>query len=108
MIADLSSGELGGWVAEEDGRIVAFSMAYRDEDRVFALFTLPAFERKGYGTRLLDEALTFLKDHGHSRVSLSTARGTAAERFYLSRGWTVIGDDSDCSEDVLFEIALGR
>src|SRR5207244_221748 len=61
IISELNSGTLGGWVAEDNGRIIAFSMAYRDDAQIFALFTLPDFECKGWGSRLLEEALAWLK-----------------------------------------------
>src|SRR6187551_3648466 len=53
VIAELMSGKLGGWVAEEDGEIVAFSMADNSDGQLFALFTKPGHERKGYGEALL-------------------------------------------------------
>ena len=106
IVSELNSGALGGWVAEDSGRIVAFSMAYRDDAQIFALFTLPGFERKGWGARLLEEALAWLKANGHSEAWLSTGRGTVAQRFYERRGWQVIGDDPDDSEDVVLRKML--
>jgi len=101
IIGELKSGRLGGWVAEDRGRIVAFSMANRDDGNIFALFTLPGFERRGHGARLLDEGLAWLKRHGHSEAWLSTGRDTVAQSFYERRGWRVTGDDPNDSEDVL-------
>jgi GNAT superfamily N-acetyltransferase len=101
VAADLASGRLGGWVAEEDGRIVAFSMANRDDGQIFALFTLPGYERRGHGNRLLDEAVAFLRRHGHGVARLSTGRGSTAQRFYERRGWRLVGDNPDDIEDVL-------
>jgi GNAT superfamily N-acetyltransferase len=106
IIRELSSGVLGGWVAEEERRIVAFSMAYCDDGQIFALFTLPGFERKGWGSRLLDEALQWLKSNGHSEAWLSTGRNTVAQRFYERRGWRIAGDDPDDHEDVMLRKAI--
>ena len=41
VLADMAAGDLGAWVAEEDGEIVAFAMADRRDASIFALFTLP-------------------------------------------------------------------
>jgi GNAT superfamily N-acetyltransferase len=106
IIADLTCGRLGGWVAEDEGSIVAFAMAYGDDGQIFALFTLPGFERRGHGQRLLDEALAWLRDNGHSEAWLSTGRGTVAQSFYERRGWRIIGDDPDDSEDIVLRKAL--
>jgi GNAT superfamily N-acetyltransferase len=83
----LLKGDLAGWVAEEEGRIVAFSMADRREGLVFALFTLPGCEGRGHGTALLGKALAWLKGQGHREARLSTDPGTRAERFYGRLGW---------------------
>src|SRR5205823_276570 len=98
---ELDSGTLAGWVAEEESLIVAFSMAYRDDAQIFALFTMPGFEGRGLGTLLLDEALAWLKLNGHSEAWLSTGRGTTAQHFYERRGWRFLGDDPDDNEDVV-------
>ena len=63
-----------GWVAEQDGQIVAFSMADRADWSIFALFVLPGYEQRGLGGHLLDLALGWLWDNGAERVWLSTGR----------------------------------
>lgn len=88
VIAELNAGHLGGWVAEEDGVILSFSMADRRDGHIFALFTMPGFEGRGYGTRLLSLATGWLREQGWERVWLSTDPGTTADRFYAARGWT--------------------
>lgn len=85
---DLDAGDLGGWVAEEGGCVVAFSMADRRDGQIFALFTLPGHEGRGHGTRLLAAATGWLRDRGFAEAWLTTDPGTRAERFYASRGWT--------------------
>jgi GNAT superfamily N-acetyltransferase len=101
IVRDLEARKLRGWVAEDAGRIVAFSMAYAAEGKVFALFTLPGFEGRGCGSRLLDEALTWLKSLGHERAWLSTGRGTRAQAFYERRGWIIEGHDPDDPQDIV-------
>ncbi len=106
IIADMKAGHYGCWVAEEHGTIVAFSMADRRDASIFALFTLPGKEGKGFGTRLLDEAENWLVAHGITEAWLSTGRGTVAEKFYARRGWTATAEPSKHPEDVIFRKQL--
>jgi GNAT superfamily N-acetyltransferase len=71
--------------------IVAFSIADRASQSIFALFVLPAYEGQGIGSRLLDLALGWLWENGAERVWLTTGAGTKAVRFYEKRGWTCTG-----------------
>ncbi len=86
-IAELEAGHLGCWIAEDQGRIVAFSMADRRTGNIFALFTLPGFEGRGYGSALLACCEDDLRARGFSDALLDTAPDTIAYRFYLRRGW---------------------
>lgn len=81
-----------GWVALQGEEIVAFSIADRAAQSIFALFVLPAYEGRGIGSALLDSALRWLWDNGAERVWLTTGPGTKAVRFYEKRGWTFTGD----------------
>ena len=92
-----------GWVAEQDGRIVAFSMADRADWSIFALFVLPGYEQRGLGSRLLDLALRWLWDNGAERVWLSTGPQTRASRFYVMRGWVCTGHEA--RGDLRFELS---
>ncbi len=87
IIAEMAAGHLGCWVAEDQGRIVAFSMADRRTGNIFALFTLPGFEGRGFGSTLLACCEDDLRTHGFSTAHLDTTPDTAAHRFYLRRGW---------------------
>jgi GNAT superfamily N-acetyltransferase len=80
-----------GWVALQAEEIVAFSIADRAAQSIFALFVLPAYEGRGIGSVLLDSALRWLWDNGAERVWLTTGPGTKAVRFYEKRGWTCTG-----------------
>jgi GNAT superfamily N-acetyltransferase len=108
IIADMKAGHYGCWVAEEHGTIVAFSMADRRDGSIFALFTLPGKEGKGFGTGLLDEAETWLAALGIDEAWLSTGRGTVAEKFYARRGWIATDESSKHPEDVVFRKRLSR
>ena len=80
-----------GWVAEQSGEIVAFSIADRATKSIFALFVLPHWEARGLGSRLLDRALDWLWANGAGRVWLTTGAETKAAQFYERRGWVATG-----------------
>jgi GNAT superfamily N-acetyltransferase len=94
------SGNLGCWVAEADGRIVAFSMVDRRDGNVFALFTLPKYERRGFGAQLLERCESWLKENDVKKAYLDTARKSYALKFYLKHGWKVKEETHADPEDV--------
>ena len=90
-----------GWVAEQGGEIVAFSIADRESRSIFALFVLPPFAGRGLGSQLLDMALGWLWDNGADLVWLTTGPDTKAARFYERRGWVATG--ATATGDVRYE-----
>ena len=78
-----------GWVAELDGRMIAFSMANAQEATVFALFVRPECEGKGAGRRLMAETEEWLFAQGCKEIWLSTDsdRSVRANGFYRHLGW---------------------
>jgi GNAT superfamily N-acetyltransferase len=76
-----------GWVAEDDGEVVAFCYADRDKASIWALFVRPGYEGRGLARSLLGMAVAWLFAQGHERVHLSTGAGTRADRFYAAQGW---------------------
>jgi GNAT superfamily N-acetyltransferase len=80
-----------GWVAEQVGQIVGFSIADRERQSIFALFVLPAFERRGIGARLFELATQWLWENGAERAWLTTGPETKAAAFYERRGWVATG-----------------
>jgi len=93
-VAASLANECRGWVAEDDGRIVAFSIADREKSSIFALFVLPEYEGRGLGRELLGHAVNWLWDHEADVLWLSTGPGTRAARFYERAGWTRTGADA--------------
>ncbi len=85
--AEMKSGILAAWVAEANGEVIAFSMANKATARVFALFTLPGYEGRGFGSELLERCEDWLRKNGTRQAGLDTGRNTRALRFYLERGW---------------------
>jgi len=80
-----------GWVFEENGSILGFSIALDESRSVWALFVLPAHEGQGIGHQLLEAAVSWLWTRGSQRIWLSTDPGTRAESFYRDRGWLESG-----------------
>lgn len=90
-LADAISAAPCAWVAEVDGKPVAFAMVDLDEACVFALFVTPAFEGQGLARRLMVEAEAALFSR-HARIWLETdGRDTVrANGFYRRLGWEVV------------------
>lgn len=80
------------WVVEVDGDVVAFATGYRNGS-IWALFVHPDHEGQGHGTALHATVVAWLWSLGHGRIWLTTAGGSRAECFYLSRGWRACGTD---------------
>jgi GNAT superfamily N-acetyltransferase len=104
IMAELDAGDLGGWLDEQEGEILGFSMADNRDGQIFALFTKPGCEGRGVGTRLLDKATQWLAERGHDEAWLSTDVNSTAARFYANRGWRR-GEMKD-HEDVYFRLSL--
>jgi len=88
MYEDYLDRDGRGWVAEIDGEIVGFSYADRKDASIWALFVSPRHEGRGLGKALLELAVAWLFELGHSRVTLGTTPGTRADRFYAALGWS--------------------
>jgi GNAT superfamily N-acetyltransferase len=84
-----SSGR--GWVAEESGQIVGLVLVNARTGNIWGLFVHPDFEKRGLGRLLLDTAVGWLWDQGLTRLWLTTAPGTRAQRFYDAAGWSSAG-----------------
>ena len=93
-----------GWVVEADGTVVAFAVADARDGSIWALFVDPAHEGQGYGRRLHDVMVSWLRDEGFERLWLTTETGTRAERFYLRAGWQSAG--SAAPGEVRLELAV--
>lgn len=86
--------EAKGWVAEHDGRVVAFAIANREGHSIFALFVLPGFERRGCGSTPLGLAVDWLWQNEAPSIWLETRQGTRAATFYARKGWTASAIDA--------------
>lgn len=87
MYEDFLEAAGRGWVAERDGKIIAFCYAAKADGSIWALFVRPGHEGQGLAKSLLGLAVNWLFDSGHERVHLSTGANTRADRFYAAQGW---------------------
>ena len=80
-----------GWVAQEDGAIVAFAIGNARTGNIWALFVDPARQGRGHGARLHDTMVEWLWSQGLETLWLSTGTETKARAFYERRGWRDTG-----------------
>jgi GNAT superfamily N-acetyltransferase len=83
------------WVAETGRGLAGFAILDVESGTVWALFVAPEAEGLGIGRALHARLLKGAVEHGLTRLSLSTAPGTRAERFYGEAGWTRGGRTAD-------------
>ncbi|MCK7501990.1 MAG: GNAT family N-acetyltransferase [Comamonadaceae bacterium] len=90
-VAESLAQSAKGWVCEDVGRVVAFSMADRATAELLVVAVLPEYEGKGVGGRLMALAEDWLAAVGlHARVADdgSWTPRLRAYGFYRKRGWT--------------------
>jgi GNAT superfamily N-acetyltransferase len=80
-----------GWIWEEAGRIVGFSIVSVIDQNVWALFVEPGQDKKGIGRALHDEMMDWYFQQTDQPIWLSTTPGTRAEGFYRKAGWQETG-----------------
>ncbi len=80
-----------GWVCEEEGRIVGFSIVDLLANNVWALFILPEYEKKGIGRCLHDMMIDWYFARTDQAIWLSTSPKTRAEGFYRNASWEETG-----------------
>ena len=83
------------WLAEIDGAIAGFAIIDMGERSVWALFVDPAAEGQGIGRSLHDQMISWARDEGLHRLSLTTAADSRAANFYRASGWSQTGTTSN-------------
>src|SRR5690606_32084345 len=96
-VAEMLATTSRAWLAEEEGRAVAFSIADASQGIVFAMFVRPGFEGRGAGQALMREAEGWLFAQGAEEIWLLTGGDAAlrAHGFYLRLGWEAAGLQPD-------------
>lgn len=92
-LAHLERGR--AWVAETESGLAGFAVIDLEGASVWALFVAPEAEGRGVGRSLHARLLEAAAEHGLTRLFLSTAPQTRAERFYSEAGWIRTGVTKD-------------
>lgn len=92
-----------GWVAVVDDEVRGFAVGNKKTGNIWALFVDPQAEGQGIGRKLHDEMTSWLFAQGLVTLSLGTAPGTRAQRFYESAGWKFVGFHPD--GEAMYELA---
>ena len=77
------------WVGTKFDRPVGFISVWEPEDFIHNLFVHPDFFGCGIGSMLLNEALANI---GRPARLKCEERNVQAREFYLSRGWSIVGE----------------
>lgn len=80
-----------GWVCEDEGEIVGFSIVDLIDCNIWALFVHPDFDQQGIGKKLHNIMLEWYFQKTKKTLWLGTDQGTRAETFYRKAGWVEIG-----------------
>ncbi len=81
-------------VAEQDGRIIGFIIAYKYRDRAYidSLAVDQEYRGKGIGGKLLEEMEKILVSEGVEKITLSVKKDNySALGFYLKKGYVIEG-----------------
>jgi GNAT superfamily N-acetyltransferase len=84
-----------GWVLEEDGSIQGFAIGNARSGNIWALFVHPRAQGRGYGQRLHDVMVAWLREQGAPALWLTTGHDTKAVAFYERLGWRRVGVSGD-------------
>jgi len=77
------------FVAEENGKIVGYVMADEKRNLIVSIAVHPAYRRKGYGKKLMEHVLNFMK----GKVILQVRKSNEiAIKFYEKLGFRKIGE----------------
>lgn len=84
-----------GWVIEVDGVVKAFAICNAKTGNIWALFVQPDAQGHGYGSRLHDVMVKWLREQDVATLWLTTGATTKASGFYERRGWKRVNVTSD-------------
>ncbi|MGB0583209.1 MAG: GNAT family N-acetyltransferase [Limisphaerales bacterium] len=85
----LEDGSHQGWLCEEDGRIVGFTMGDRTKGEMWVIALLKEYEGRGIGRALMNEVEAWLVESGWEETWLTTDvdETLQAVGFYRNLGW---------------------
>ena len=97
---DKSITEGKGWLLSEKGIIVAFATRYPNH-RIALFYCKGKFQRKGYGSKLLNKLEDEAKKEGLG--SLSTEASLISYKLFLKHQWKIIRKEKVIINNIFFE-----
>ena len=87
-VAQLENARFNAWVARAEGKIVGYCIAEKEQtqNRIKALYILPAFQKQGIGTALLDTAFAWMGEDKKIYINVASYNARAI-MFYQTRGF---------------------
>ena len=106
-LAVAMQSDVKGWLCEDDGKVVGFSMGDRSNGEVQVVAVLPGYEARGIGKTLLTQVQTWLQSEGHREIWLyaNPDPDIRATGFYGKLGWRKTGVMRD--DDEILKLPLG-
>ena len=89
-----------GWLLSKEGIIIAFAIRY-PSDRVALFYCKGKFQRKGYGSKLLNKLEDEAKKDGLD--SLSTVASLISYELFLKNKWKIIRKEKVIINNIFFE-----
>ena len=89
-----------GWLLIEQSRIIAFATRYPN-NRISLFYCKGEFQRKGYGTKLLNKLEDEAKKEGLD--SLSTEASLISYELFLKKEWKIIRKEKVIINNIFFE-----
>ena len=89
-----------GWLLSKKGIIIAFAIRY-PYDRIALFYCKGKFQRKGYGSKLLQKLEDEAKKEG--LVSLSTEASLMSYELFLKNQWQIIRKEKIIINNIFFE-----
>ncbi len=94
MLLDALRKDCRAWVAEDEDRVIGFSLGNKRRKMLWGLFVTPAYQNQGIGKALLNIAVQWLQQEARycflfpcKKIWLETEINSRAETFYQSLGW---------------------
>ncbi len=89
-----------GWLLSEKGIIIAFAIRYPN-NRIALFYCKGKFQRKGFGSKLLQKLEDEAKKEGLD--SLSTEASLISYELFLKNGWKIIRKEKVTINNIFFE-----
>jgi len=97
---DKSINKGSGWLLSKQGIIIAFATRY-PADRIALFYCKGKFQRKGYGSNLLNKLEDEAKKEGLD--SLSTEASLISYKLFLKNKWKIIRKEKVIINNIFFE-----